>query len=161
MNTIFSSSPGVVANEAPRVVLDTNAVMALWVFKDARLARLLNALAAREIVPLRRDDALAELRCVLAYPQFALTVQQQAKILEDYAALCLACERIDDAVLPPCKDGDDQKFLEIARDGGATFLITRDKALLKLARHRRIRLRFSIVTPETFCALLAEEKLIL
>jgi hypothetical protein len=36
--------------------------------------------------------------------------------------------------LPVCTDRDDQKFLELARDAGAAILITKDKALLKLAQ---------------------------
>jgi predicted nucleic acid-binding protein len=38
--------------------------------------------------------------------------------------------------LPVCSDKADQKFLELARDAGAEVLITKDKALLKLARRR-------------------------
>jgi predicted nucleic acid-binding protein len=41
--------------------------------------------------------------------------------------------------LPVCTDKDDQKFLELARDANATILITKDKALLKLARKRLAR----------------------
>jgi len=50
--------------------------------------------------------------------------------------------------LPGCRDPDDQKFLEIAGAAGAATLITRDKALLRLARHRLVRARFAILTPE-------------
>ena len=60
------------------------------------------------------------------------------------------------APLPACRDSDDQKFLEIARDAGASHLITRDKALLKLARHRLVRERFAVLTPERFVAQLAD-----
>ncbi|MGI4857360.1 MAG: PIN domain-containing protein, partial [Janthinobacterium lividum] len=37
-------------------------------------------------------------------------------------------------VLPRCSDRDDQKFLELAARSGAHWLVTKDKALLKLAR---------------------------
>ena len=54
--------------------------------------------------------------------------------------------------LPRCKDRDDQKFLELARDAGADWLVTADKALLRLARGGRLRGLFRILTPEAALA---------
>ncbi len=50
---------------------------------------------------------------------------------------------------PQCTDTDDQKFIDLALDNGAKWLITRDRALLKLARRAR-SLGLAIVTPERF-----------
>ena len=50
---------------------------------------------------------------------------------------------------PQCTDTDDQKFIELALDAGAQWLVTRDRALLKLARRAR-SLGLTIVTPERF-----------
>jgi putative PIN family toxin of toxin-antitoxin system len=55
--------------------------------------------------------------------------------------------------LPVCRDPDDQKFLEAALAAGASLLVTKDRALLELAR-RRSRLPFRIVTPQDFRAAL-------
>jgi predicted nucleic acid-binding protein len=49
------------------------------------------------------------------------------------------------AQLPTCRDPDDQKFLEAALNSRADFLLTKDRALLDLAR-RVAPLR--IMTPE-------------
>jgi predicted nucleic acid-binding protein len=49
--------------------------------------------------------------------------------------------------LPQCRDPDDQKFLEAALAARADFLVTRDQALLELAR--RVR-QFRILTPAEF-----------
>jgi len=57
--------------------------------------------------------------------------------------------------LPACKDPDDQKFLELAVGAGATHLLTRDRALLKMARRRGISGLLAIVTPEAFSRQLA------
>lgn len=137
-----------------RAVLDTNTVLALWLFADPGLAHLLAAIEADTYELLTRHDALDELRCVLAYRQFGLTPARRAEIFEAYAGRCsLVASSASDAVaLPNCRDPDDQKFLEIARDGGASRLITRDKVLLKLNRHRLIRPLFVIMTPEAFAA---------
>lgn len=48
------------------------------------------------------------------------------------------------------RDASDNKFLELAADGGADFLITGDKDLLDLARRPDPAWGFSIVTPGAF-----------
>ena len=50
---------------------------------------------------------------------------------------------------PQCTDADDQKFVDLALDNGARWLVTRDRALLKLARRAR-PMGLAIVTPERF-----------
>lgn len=136
------------------LVLDTNTVMALWHFDDPALRPLEQAIAAGSFVLFSRDDALEELRRVLAYTQFGIAPARQQQLLDAYRArvCCTAAPTDAAAALPLCRDRDDQKFLEIARDAGATHLLTRDKLLLKLTRHRVLRDRFQILTPERFIA---------
>lgn len=136
------------------LVLDTNTVMALWHFDDPALRPLAQAIEAGEMVLYSRDDALEELRRVLGYGQFGIVLADQQGLLERYRARTQpapppAAEPIP---LPACRDRDDQKFLEIARDAGVSHLLTRDKLLLKLARHHLLRNRFRILTPERFIA---------
>lgn len=134
------------------LVLDTNTVLALWMFRDPGLAGLATYVAGGHCILLTRPDALEELSRVLAYRQFAVPPETQAALLTDYRSITqLTAEPAPDAPpLPVCRDRDDQKFLEIARDGKATALLTRDKALLRLARHRLVRDRFAIFTPEAW-----------
>lgn len=142
-----------------RIVLDTNTVLALWLFHDPRLTAL-KAFCEDGTVALHcREDALEELRRVLAYPQFGASPDSQATILAIYRNRVEIAPQLGDsaAALPECRDRDDQKFLEIARDAAATHLLTRDKLLLKLARHRLIRDRFAILTPERFLAALPQD----
>lgn len=149
----------------PRLVLDTNTVMALWFFEDTRLVPLRRAIDDSPLLLVARADALEELRRVLAYRQFGASPAIQAAILAAYTARVetIAVTPASDATphaeapaatLPLCRDRDDQKFLEIARDGSATHLISRDKALLRLNRHRLLRPLFAVVTPEAFVAAL-------
>lgn len=140
-----------------RLVLDTNTVMALWVFDDPALARLRGLIDCAAPVLLARADTLEELRRVLAYRQFAVAPERQSTILAAYSAriASIAPDSVSPApALPTCRDSDDQKFLELARDGRATHLLTRDKALLRLGRHRLTKALFAILTPETFTAAL-------
>lgn len=136
-----------------RLVLDTNTVLALWHFEDPALVRLRRLIDTGSVELATRADALEELRRVLAYRQFAIDADKQACMLDAYSLRCIRSgdEPANLPMLPLCRDPDDQKFLEIARDAGASRLLSRDKLLLKLNRHRLVRPLFGIVTPESFC----------
>lgn len=143
----------------PALVLDTNTVLALWMFRDPALMTLREWIEAGKCRLFSREDALEELRRVLAYRQFGLDAAMQCALLHAYrarvsilAAGAPAAHTAHHAPLPACRDSDDQKFLEIARSAGAATLMTRDKALLRLARHRLIRTHFAIQSPEAFLA---------
>lgn len=139
---------------ASGLVLDTNTILALWHFGDPALDALQRALGTTAQPIFTREDALEELRRVLAYIQFGITAPEQQRLFAAYRTRAHSLtEALDDVPpLPLCRDPDDQKFLEIARDAGASHLLTRDKLLLKLGRHRLVRGRFSILTPERYVA---------
>jgi uncharacterized protein len=134
---------------AVRVVLDTNVLLSLFVFADSRYAPLRGRLESGEWHALTDERCLGEFRRVLAYPMFSLDSLAQEAAYAAYAALVeLVPTTAEPAPLPRCKDPDDQKFLEVARDGGARWLVTSDKALLKLARRQKLAHLFGIVMPE-------------
>lgn len=133
------------------IVLDTNTIMALWFFDDPALASLRAWIAAGHARLLTREDALEELRRVLAYRQFACPPERQAAIFMAYRTRADCVPPVEPAAeLPRCRDADDQKFLEIAHDGQARWLLTRDKALLRAGRHRLMRDRCAVMTPEAW-----------
>ena len=138
---------------AVRVVFDTNVLLSLFVFADSRFAPLRQRLAMADFVALTDERCLAEFRRVLAYPMFALDPAAQAAAFDAYASLAKrvspSASNVTQApTLPRCSDTDDQKFLEVARDGQADWLVTSDKALLKLARRQRLAHLFRILKPE-------------
>jgi putative PIN family toxin of toxin-antitoxin system len=137
-----------------RVVLDTNVCLDLFVFRDPRWAALLAALRDGAIEAVTRDDCRMEWRIVLDYPQFALDGPGKARSSAEFDAL-IACvptfaASVDQVRLPICGDADDQKFLELARDAQAAILITKDKALLKLARKTALAGMFKIISPDAW-----------
>lgn len=138
-----------------RVVFDTNVILSLWAFTDSRFAPLRAEVDAGRWLALTRPDCLDELRRVLGYPQFKFDGARQDAAYAAYerAALCWQGEPLA-AALPRCKDRDDQKFLELARDGGAHWLVTADKLLLRCARRERLQDMFQIVRPEVLLAAL-------
>ena len=139
----------------PRYVLDTNVCLDLFVFGDAQCASLLAAVHAGEIELVTRDDCRAEWQSVLAYPQLKLSNEQRAQAMQAYDA-CVRClhgpdlAMCSEVVLPRCSDRDDQKFLELALASGAVALLTRDDALLRLARRTMRESLFAILPPASW-----------
>jgi putative PIN family toxin of toxin-antitoxin system len=135
--------------EAARVVLDTNVLLSLFVFADSRYASLRERLKSGEWLALTDERCLGEFRRVLAYPIFSLAHHAQRAVFESFAHHVAIVATATDAIpLPQCEDADDQKFLEVARDGKVRWLVTSDKALLKLARRRKLAHLFDIITPD-------------
>ena len=139
-----------------RIVLDTNIVMDLLHFGDRHTHPLKTAIQAGRVQCFTDAECLAELERVTGYPEFGLPPERQRLLLETYRSFALSCEAQphENFFLPRCRDPDDQKFLILAARCQADLLVTRDKLLLKLARHRRIPPPFSIMTAETACQLL-------
>jgi putative PIN family toxin of toxin-antitoxin system len=137
-------------NGTPGIVFDTNVLLSLFVFADSRFAPLRGAVEAGRWRALTSAPCLSEYRRVLGYPLFALSDERQETAYAAYLALADIVDAIPEnpVALPKCKDKDDQKFLEIARDGRAECLITADKMLLRLRRGRRLEHLFRIMTPD-------------
>jgi putative PIN family toxin of toxin-antitoxin system len=140
------------ASKARRVVLDTNVLLSLWVFADSRYQPIRAALDCGTWVALTDAACLAEFERVLGYPEFKLESQTQRDILADFAGLACPVPPAACLPLPQCADPDDQKFIELACSGAASCIVTSDKALLKLARHRTLRekLGIGILSPQCF-----------
>ncbi len=151
MNPASASTETAFPAPRRRVVLDTNVLVTLYVFADSRFAPLRARIESGEWQALTNDACFDEFRRVLAYPLFALADEAQMRALESYDASATRPGASPPAALPSlprCRDRDDQKFLELARDSAADWLVTADKALLRLARRDRLRGLFRILTPE-------------
>ncbi len=124
-----------VDSQAPAVVLDTNVVLDWLVFEDPGVQSLADALGAGHLRWLASAAMLEELAIVLRREAF----QRWASRLERALTLAHGTATLIDAVAPlaghpVCSDPDDQKFIDLALLAPARWLVTRDKALLKLAR---------------------------
>ncbi|MBN8475149.1 putative toxin-antitoxin system toxin component, PIN family [Sulfuritalea sp.] len=134
-----------------KVVLDTNVLVSLYVFADSRFAPLRARIECGEWQAYSDAPCLDEFRRVLGYPLFALTEERQEAARAAYESKVIPLDGARPGPLvslPRCRDRDDQKFLELARDAGADYLVTADKDLLRLARRDRLRGIFRILTPE-------------
>jgi putative PIN family toxin of toxin-antitoxin system len=146
------------ANARAVAVIDTNAWLDLYVFGDPQARELAQALQARSILAVRSHRTDAELQAVLQRPALAArcAAPRRAALVDQW--LADAQPMSDEAILPApwtCRDADDQKFLDLANSSGAAWLITKDRALLELARKTR-RNGLQIVTPAVFAATFAQ-----
>jgi putative PIN family toxin of toxin-antitoxin system len=136
-----------------RIVIDTNVCLDLFVFHDPRWAALLAALESGAVQAITRADCRMEYLVVLNYKHLPLDEDSRAVSAARFDALITVVEPpVSGIRLPVCSDRDDQKFLELARDAGADTLITKDKALLKLARKLSRAGMFQIIVPEAWVA---------
>jgi len=119
----------------PIVILDTNALLDWRVFKDPAAQPIAQAILAGRLRWLACPSMEQEwhqvwprsyLKAWLPDPMLTLTVFQHAQFVDE----------------PPrgpyrCKDPDDQVFIDLALHVGASWLFSKDAALLKLARRAR------------------------
>ena len=139
-----------------RLVLDTNVWLDWLVFDDPAVAPIRDAVAGKRAEVYMDAACEAELARVLAYDLGKHTISAEA------LAICIercrsVAKRLDTTgnaavatpaatTLPCCSDPDDQKFLELAHAAKADVLVTKDRALLDLARRH---LPFRIAAPRT------------
>lgn len=138
------ASAGVIA--APvRVVLDTNIVLDLWLYKDAATPALLEALETKTVQWLATQVMRDELERVLAYTHIVKRLAFNQLAAEDILAQFDAHAQLMPVAakaLYVCKDGDDQKFIDLAAEH-TTQLISKDKAVLTM-RNRMARLGVAV-----------------
>ena len=150
---------------APRVILDSNVWIDILVFDDPDTRPILAALESGALHALIDGRCLAELTRVLDYPQFvARSIDKEAalaavgRLAEFVAPNAPDAPDAPDAAtenarpLPVCKDRDDQKFLELAHAARADWLVSKDRAVLKLAKRIARDFGFRIAQPAPFVA---------
>ena len=136
-----------------RVVLDSNVWIDILVFDDPATRPIHAALEARALEALIDQRCLNELTRVLDYPQFVRMEVDKTAALATVArlsTLVAASIEEDERPLPKCRDRDDQKFLELAHASGAQWLVSKDRAVLKLARRIARDFAFRIAEPKPF-----------
>jgi uncharacterized protein len=139
-------------SEPLRAVFDTNVLLSLFAFVDSRFAPVRAALDDGAIIAVTRQDCLDEWRRVLAYRDFSFTPERQQAAFAAYQRMAVMCgpPAAHAYALPRCRDRDDQKFLEVARDGTAHHLVTADGALLALRQKRPLAEHVVILLPDRY-----------
>ena len=117
------------------VVLDTNILLDIFVFNDERALHLKKALFDKTRHFVASQKTIEEFADVISRPLFKLDEEAQAAILAQWQSIA---ERRDDSNVAPapwkCQDPDDQIFLDLAYQLRPTILISKDNAVLQIAR---------------------------
>ncbi len=117
------------------LVLDTNTVLDWLVFRDPAVGPVATAVQAGTVCWLVCPRMRDELERTLAYASLAKWQPDPARVLlmfDQHAHMHPA--PVTAPTTPRCTDPDDQVFIDLALATGAQYLLTHDRALLKLAR---------------------------
>lgn len=128
------------AHNPPAIVLDTNVVLDCLLFRDPRCARLVAALEARRVRWIATASMREELGRVLEGSSLQQRVEPRTEVWQGWSRLCCEIDPLPPLAgfaRPRCTDPDDQIFIDAALGHGARWLLSRDRAVLKLARRMR------------------------
>ena len=134
-----------------RLVLDTNVWLDWLVFNDVAIAPIKSAVDSGQAQIFIDAACTEELTRVLGYrlQRSYLNTDRRAGCLAELSRVAdlFATPPVRGSSLPACHDADDQKFLELARDCRADYLVTKDRALLVLATRKFNTIPFDVMTP--------------
>ena len=141
------------------LVLDTNVVLDWLVFRDPSSMPLAEALAGQRAEWLACAAMRTELEHVLTRAELDRWQPDAPAVLAqwDRWARLVDCPPAAPGGLR-CSDPDDQVFLDLAFAGEAQALLTRDRALLRLA-HAAGRRGLAVLTPEAWARSAAGQRL--
>ena len=131
------------------LVLDSNVVLDWLLFEDVRVRPIVQAIETGAVHWLVNSAVRHELEVVMARGELGRWAHRQPMLWQAWARW--ACEQPLPAVSLivsrlRCTDVEDQKFLDLAVDQQAVWLVTRDRAVLKLSRKAAL-LGLQIMTP--------------
>lgn len=148
MPAVDSASVADSNRDIPLAVIDTNVWLDLYFWDDAGVESLKALIEAKRISVCTTLECLEELADVIHRPQFALTVEKQHELLKRVLSVCTLVVQPTDVTVK-CRDGDDQKFLNLAHALKADFLVTKDKLVLKAGKKLK-KFGTLTVTPSHF-----------
>jgi putative PIN family toxin of toxin-antitoxin system len=135
---------------APVMVLDTNVVLDCLLFQDKACSRLSGMLLRRQLHWHATASMRSELASVLPRRQMQRWAPDCEHILSVFDLLANLCPQPPCAAGPTaklrCRDPDDQKFIDLAVAVGARWLLSKDRALLALARPASVQ-GVQVLTP--------------
>jgi len=125
-----------------RAVIDTNVLIEGAKDPHSYQVRIMRLALAGELVPLVSAQTRREHQRLI---RRLITEQEYRELLEQFLETAEQIEPTTD-MSGATEDEDDDKFLELAKDGDADYIITRDHHLLDIEQFGDIE----ITTPERF-----------
>ena len=132
-----------------RIVLDTSVLISAIGWKDSKPRRILDLCINKDITLLISKQSIKELKYVLFRSKF--------DFIQDYIKdeILILINKISELILVKtkldiCRDKCDNKFIELAIDGNADYIISSDEDLLTLKQFGRIKM----INPNDFIELI-------
>ena len=135
-----------------RLVLDTNVLLSALMSPASPSAEILSLWRDRKITVLTAAEQIDEIVRVTRYPRIRALLHPAlaGRLVNRLRDVAIVVENLPTVDRSP--DPDDDYLLAIAEAGEAQFLVTGDKPLLGLKRHKSTR----VVTPAALLELLKE-----
>jgi len=131
-----------------KVTLDTNVLISAF-FWEGESYRVMMKCKEGKAELVLSEDILDEFKEVLRkekkFCQTEESIERHLKVLRSVAAIVSPTERVN-AIK---EDEMDNRIIECAIAGGASYLVTKDRHLLKLKKYKNVE----IVTPREFLSL--------
>jgi putative PIN family toxin of toxin-antitoxin system len=128
----------------PRLVLDTNVILDLLVFKDPATEPIRLALDTKQVDAVRTAASMAELIDVIGRPTFKLSQDDQETIVQAWESRSRLLEnRVVEPAPFTCRDPDDQVFIDMAYSLRPALLLSKDLRVLELraiAKHHGVEI---------------------
>ena len=143
------------AMAVPLVVLDTNVVLDWLLFRDPECVALQAAIIAGEARWIATREMRDELAHVLGDGRLDRWQPDLPALWSAWDGYCMPLAVPTPQGAPGrlrCSDPDDQKFIDLAVVGAARWLVSRDRAVLKLAGRLR-DVGIEVTTPGRWAAL--------
>ncbi len=120
-----------------RVVIDTNVFISAILFKGYP-AKLVDLWKKNFLKILISKEVLEEYIKVLSYPKFQLSKEEIKYIIEKELLPSAEVIKVKSKINLIKEDKEDNKFLTLALEGNAHYIISGDKHLLKLRKLHKI-----------------------
>lgn len=113
----------------PRLVIDTNIIVSGLITTATPPAQIIDAVHAKKVILLVSDEVVLEYLRVLECPYIRKYKKITDEAIRDLTSLFIGIAERVEVFLPiqKSKDPDDDKFLSLAVEGKADFLLTGDK----------------------------------
>jgi predicted nucleic acid-binding protein len=128
----------------PRLILDTNVILDLLVFKDPSAEPIRLLLDAKQVDAVRTLASMVELIDVIGRPAFKISKEDQETIVQSWES---SSRLLENTAIEPapftCRDPDDQVFINVAYSVRPALLLSKDLRVLELraiAKHHGVEI---------------------
>ncbi len=125
-----------------RIVVDTNILISSLIKSSNLFRALFHHIEKSRIILVFSWYTLEELLTILARPKICKLTKMKKKDIENFIDLLIKKALFVEPhkKIKLCRDPSDNKFLEAAKTGQAEYIVTGDKDLLVMRKHRGIKI---------------------